>query len=62
VEYLVETYDTDHKISFAHGTKEAWLGKQWLFFQTIGHAPHFGQAAVGNQFSLPVIDKIPAKF
>lgn len=33
IEYLVETYDTEHKISFAPGSKEAWLAKQWLFFQ-----------------------------
>jgi glutathione S-transferase len=33
IEYLIEKYDTEHKISFAPGSKEAYLAKQWLFFQ-----------------------------
>jgi hypothetical protein len=33
IEYLVEKYDTERKISFAPGSKEAYLAKQWLFFQ-----------------------------
>jgi len=45
LEYLVTTYDKDHKISFPAGTPEAWHAKQWLFFQTTGQAPYFGQAA-----------------
>lgn len=45
LEYLITTYDKDHKISFPAGTPEAWHAKQWLFFQTTGQAPYFGQAA-----------------
>jgi glutathione S-transferase len=45
VEYLVEKYDTDHKISFAPGTKESWQAKQWLYFQASGQGPYYGQAA-----------------
>ena len=44
VEYLVEKYDKDHKLSFAPGSKEAYLAKQWLYFQTTGQGPYFGQA------------------
>lgn len=33
LEYLVETYDTEHKISFEAGSKDGYLAKQWLFFQ-----------------------------
>ncbi|KAK4105366.1 glutathione S-transferase [Parathielavia hyrcaniae] len=44
VEYLIETYDTDRKISFAPGSHEAYLAKQWLFFQTTGQGPYYGQA------------------
>jgi glutathione S-transferase len=33
IEYLVEKYDTERKVSFAPGSKEAYLAKQWLFFQ-----------------------------
>lgn len=45
VEYLVEKYDTDHKISFAPGTKESWEAKQWLYFQASGQGPYYGQVA-----------------
>lgn len=45
IEYLIERYDTQHKISFAPGTPEAWHAKQWLFFQTTGQGPYYGQAA-----------------
>lgn len=43
IEYLVETYDKDHAISFVHGTKEAFEAKQWMFYQASGQGPYFGQ-------------------
>ena len=43
VEYLIETYDTDHKISFPKGTNEAYLAKQWSYFQASGQGPYYGQ-------------------
>ncbi|KAL2166289.1 hypothetical protein VTG60DRAFT_2973 [Thermothelomyces hinnuleus] len=45
LEYLVDKYDTDHKLSFPAGSNEAYLAKQWLFFQTTGQGPYYGQAA-----------------
>jgi glutathione S-transferase len=33
IEYLIEKYDTERKVSFEPGSKEAYLAKQWLFFQ-----------------------------
>jgi glutathione S-transferase len=33
IEYLVEKYDTERKVSFEPGSKEAYLAKQWLYFQ-----------------------------
>ena len=45
VEYLCETYDKQHKLSFAKDTPEYWLAKQWLFFQVSGQGPYYGQAA-----------------
>jgi glutathione S-transferase len=33
IEYLIEKYDTERKLSFEPGSKEAYLAKQWLFFQ-----------------------------
>lgn len=35
IEYLIEKYDTEHKISFAKGSHEHYLAKQWLYFQGI---------------------------
>ncbi|KAI0454250.1 glutathione S-transferase [Xylaria acuta] len=50
VEYLVETYDKDNKISFPRGSNESYLTKQWLFFQTTGQGPYYGQAVWFTRF------------
>ena len=50
IEYLVERYDTKHQLSFASGTPESYLAKQWLFFQTSGQGPYYGQAAWFKKF------------
>ncbi|KAI0466068.1 glutathione S-transferase [Xylaria cf. heliscus] len=50
LEYLVETYDKDHKISFPRGSNESYLTKQWLFFQTTGQGPYYGQAVWFTRF------------
>lgn len=44
IEYLTEKYDKDHKLSFAPGTTESYHARQWLFFQTTGQGPYYGQA------------------
>ncbi|PYI01316.1 glutathione S-transferase [Aspergillus sclerotiicarbonarius CBS 121057] len=44
IEYLVETYDKDKKISFPAGTPEYFHAKQWIHFQVSGQGPYFGQA------------------
>lgn len=48
--YLIEKYDTGHKLSFPAGSNEAYLAKQWLFFQTSGQGPYYGQAAWFKKF------------
>ncbi|KAK2751094.1 hypothetical protein FQN57_000169 [Myotisia sp. PD_48] len=43
VEYLVERYDPQHKLSFSAGTPDAWHARQWLHFQATGQGPYYGQ-------------------
>ena len=44
LEYLMERYDTEHRLSFAPGTPESYHAKQWLYFQVSGQGPYYGQA------------------
>lgn len=44
VEYLIDRYDTEHKLSFKPGTNEYYIARQFLFYQTTGQGPYFGQA------------------
>ena len=44
IEYLMERYDTKHRLSFAPGTPESYHAKQWLYFQATGQGPYYGQA------------------
>ncbi|KAK1751374.1 glutathione S-transferase [Echria macrotheca] len=50
IEYLLETYDKEHKISFAPGTPEYFHAKQFLYFQVSGQGPYYGQAAWFKKF------------
>ena len=43
VEYLIELYDPEHRLSFVPGTPESYHAKQWLHFQTTGQGPYYGQ-------------------
>ncbi|KAF4417230.1 glutathione S-transferase [Fusarium acutatum] len=43
IEYLVETYDKEHKLTFTSGP-EKWYLKQYLHFQMSGQGPYYGQA------------------
>lgn len=42
VEYLIDTYDKDSKISYAESPNKHLL-KQWLHFQVSGQGPYYGQ-------------------
>jgi glutathione S-transferase len=50
IEYLIERYDTEHKLSFAQGTPEYYHAKQWLFYQTTGQGPYYGQLSWFKKF------------
>ncbi|KAH8703372.1 glutathione S-transferase [Talaromyces proteolyticus] len=45
IEYLIERYDTTEprKLSFAPKTPEAEHARQWLYLQTTGQGPYYGQ-------------------
>ncbi|KAL2844962.1 putative glutathione S-transferase [Aspergillus pseudodeflectus] len=57
LEYLVDTYDTQHTISFVPGSKEYYESKQWLHYQMSGQGPYFGQAA---WFTIYHPEKVPS--
>jgi len=42
--YLIEQYDTSHKLTYT-GVKEKAQLYQWLMFQMSGQGPYYGQAA-----------------
>lgn len=44
IQYLIDTYDKDNKISYSI-FPEKYLTQQWSFFQASGQGPYFGQAA-----------------
>ncbi|KAJ5105911.1 hypothetical protein NUU61_003258 [Penicillium alfredii] len=48
LQYLIDQYDPDHKISFPKGSREYYEMNNWLFFQNAGVGPMQGQA---NHFS-----------
>ncbi|KAH6895825.1 glutathione S-transferase [Thelonectria olida] len=43
VEYLVETYDKEQKLTFS-SFPEKWQLRQYLYFQMSGQGPYYGQA------------------
>lgn len=44
MQYLIERYDTEHKLSFPAGSREHFEVNNWLFFQNAGVGPMQGQA------------------
>ena len=50
LEYLIERYDTEHRLSFAPGTPESYHAKQWLFFQVSGQGPYYGNAVFFKKY------------
>lgn len=48
--YLIDRYDTEHKISFPRGTNDAYLAQQWLFFQVSGQGPYYGQSVYFKRY------------
>lgn len=42
LQYIVDKYDKQHKLSVADGD-EKYAQLQWLYFQASGQGPYFGQ-------------------
>ncbi|PVH92577.1 glutathione S-transferase [Periconia macrospinosa] len=55
MQYLVERYDTEYKISYPRGTREWFETNNWLFFQNAGVGPMQGQS---NHFTRYAPEKI----
>ncbi|SLM35171.1 glutathione s-transferase [Lasallia pustulata] len=55
MQYLIEQYDTTHKISYPKGTRESYQVNNWLFFLNAGLGPMQGQA---NHFHRYAPEKI----
>jgi len=55
MQYLVQVYDKDHKLSFPLGSREAYEVNNWLFFMNAGVGPMQGQA---NHFTRYAPEKI----
>ncbi|KAF4993906.1 hypothetical protein FGRMN_6153 [Fusarium graminum] len=55
LEYLVDRYDKDHKLSYPHGSAEHWEVTSWLMWQMGGLGPMQGQA---NHFKRYAPEKI----
>lgn len=46
MQYLVERYDPEYKLSFKPGTREYWEMNNWLFFMNAGVGPMQGQVSI----------------
>ncbi|KAF3038431.1 hypothetical protein E8E11_005351 [Didymella keratinophila] len=51
MQYLVERYDTEYKISYPNGTREYYETNNWLFYQNAGVGPMQGQANHFNRYA-----------
>ncbi|KAL8927608.1 MAG: hypothetical protein Q9172_001318 [Xanthocarpia lactea] len=56
MQYLIEQYDMEHKISYPKGSRESYEVNNWLFFLNAGVGPMQGQA---NHFFRYAPEKIP---
>ncbi|KAL1888862.1 Glutathione S-transferase 2 [Ceratocystis pirilliformis] len=55
MQYLVERYDTEHKLSYPRDSRESWEVNNWVFWQMAGLGPMQGQA---NHFARYAPEKI----
>ncbi|KAI1080690.1 glutathione S-transferase GstA [Whalleya microplaca] len=51
MQYLVERYDTEHKVSYPRDSREYWEVNSWLHWQMGGLGPMQGQANHFNRYA-----------
>ncbi|KAK8047698.1 glutathione S-transferase [Apiospora saccharicola] len=51
MQYLVDRYDKDHRVSYPYGSREHWEVNNWLFWQMGGLGPMQGQFAHFNRYA-----------
>ncbi|KAH9998552.1 glutathione S-transferase GstA [Xylariaceae sp. FL0662B] len=51
LQYLVERYDTEHKVSYPKGSREYWEVNNWLHWQMGGLGPMQGQLNHFNRYA-----------
>lgn len=51
LQYLVDRYDSDHKVSYPRGSREHWETTNWLMWQMGGLGPMQGQANHFNRYA-----------
>ncbi|KAI1425893.1 glutathione S-transferase [Xylaria sp. FL1777] len=56
LQYIVDRYDKDHKVSYPFGTAEYYETNSWLMWQMSGLGPMQGQLSHFNRYAL---EKIP---
>ncbi|KAH6668404.1 glutathione S-transferase [Halenospora varia] len=49
IQYLVHTYDKENRVSYSSSPEKFYM-EQWLYFQTSGQGPYFGQSAWFNHY------------
>jgi len=61
VEYLVDNYDTEHKLH-TDSFEQKYLEKQFLFFQVSGQGPYFGQIVYFSYFHHEDVPSVRERF
>lgn len=61
VDYLIEVYDKDHKLTYTSVPEKFYL-QQWSYFQASGQGPYFGQAAWFNLFHPEKVESAQARY
>lgn len=62
LEYILDNYDQEYKLSFAPGTKEFYHARQWLYYQVTGQGPYYGQAVWFKRYHAEQVDSAVQRY